>query len=293
MPNNNMESVDPEDQRIRVDIDQAWARLKGRLEKDGLIPEKETRTNHFFTPLLRMAAAILVLAVLGITYYIVRTSTGDPMRLTASTGISEEFGLLLPDGSTVDMNAHSRIRFSLDKAGNRRVKLSGEAFLNVSPDPATPFIINAGQAVIRVTGTAFSVRSEQDGNLIEVFVESGSVQLHQSGNEENSIKLESGHIGILENNDLRMENNNDENYLSWKTRKLIFRQENLGEVTRVLNRTYKKEFLFQNQELENCLFTGTFDQWPVDSVVRVIQLALNLDVEQKQNTFVLSGDPCN
>ena len=90
-----------------------------------------------------------------------------------------------------------------------------------------------------------------------------------------------------------MENNTDENYLSWKTRKLTFRQESLGEVTRVLNRTYKKEFLFENQELENCLFTGTFDQWPVDSVVRVIQLALNLDVEQNQDIFILSGDACN
>jgi ferric-dicitrate binding protein FerR (iron transport regulator) len=288
-----MESVDSEDQRMRVDVDKAWSRLRGRLEKDGLIPERETRTNRFFTPMFRMAAAILVLAVLGITFYIIRTSIGDTMKLAASTGMSEEFGLLLPDGSVVDLNAHSRIRFSHDKAGNRLITMSGEAFFNVSHDPGKPFIINAGQAVIRVTGTAFSVRTEQDGNRIEVFVESGSVQLLQAGNDENMIELESGGIGILENNAIRMENNSDENYLSWKTRKLTFRQENLGEVTRVLNRTYKKEFLFANQELEYCLFTGTFDQLPVDSVVRVIQLALNLDVEQKQNTFVLSGDPCN
>ena len=74
---------------------------------------------------------------------------------------------------------------------------------------------------------------------------------------------------------------------------MIFRQTSLGEVARVLNRTYKKEIVFGSKEIENCLFTGTFDRQPVDSVVRAIQLAFSLDIDQNRNSYVLSGEGCN
>ena len=293
MTGNNLESVNYENKNIRVNVDKAWSALKGRLENDGLISEKETSSTRLLTPVLRMAAAMILLAALSISAYFIFSDQSDNMKLAARTDMAEEYGLPLPDGSVVDMNAYSKIQFSLDEAGNRLVKLSGEAYFNVTNDPDRSFIIRTGQAVIRVTGTTFSVRSDLAGNRIEVYVESGSVQFFLAGDYENRIILESGKMGILENNALRMENNLDENYLSWKTRKLTFRKANLGEVARVLNRTYKKEILLGNQNLENCLFTGTFYGQPVDSVVRVIQVAFNLDVHQNKNSFVLSGDGCN
>ena len=45
--------------------------------------------------------------------------------------------------------------------------------------------------------------------------------------------------------------------------------------------------------LEDCLFTGTFDQQPVDSVMKVIQIAFNLEMDQDKNSFIFSGSGCN
>ena len=293
MIKNNPESADSENKRIRVDVDKAWSALRGRLETDGLIPEKETISIRFLPPVLRMAAAIVLMVALSATAYFILSSRNDQMRLTAQTDMAEEYGLSLPDGSVVDLNTNSKIQFSQDKSGNRLVKLSGEAFFEVSHDPGRSFIITSGQAVVRVIGTSFSVRSDPAGTHIEVFVKSGSVQFYQAGEDGNMIKLESGNMGILENNVLRMEDNHYENYLSWKTRKLTFRQANLGEVAKALNRTYKKEILFGNDALKECLYTGTFDAQPVDSVIRVLQLTFNLDVDQHMNSYVLSGEACN
>jgi ferric-dicitrate binding protein FerR (iron transport regulator) len=100
-------------------------------------------------------------------------------------------------------------------------------------------------------------------------------------------------LGILDENHLEEERSIDENYLSWKTRKLTFRQTRLGEVAEILNRTYSKNIRFDNETLEDCLFTGTFDQQPVDSVVKVIQIAFNLDIEQEKNTYIFTGSACN
>ena len=281
------------DDEIRVDVDGAWSALKGRLEQEGLIPEQELPVRRFLTPTLKVAASILVLIALGLGAWFVLTPTENQMNLAVHTNDTEEYGFSLPDGSTVDLNAHSKIQFNQDKDGNRLVRLSGEAYFNVSPDPDRPFIIRTGSAVVRVTGTSFSVRALPDNRRVEVYVESGNVQFYQSGDTDNKIDLGSGNMGVLEDNIIKMEVNRDENYLSWKTRKLAFRQSNLGEVAMVLNRTYKKEILFENDELEKCLFTGTFDGQPVDSVVRVIQLAFNLDVDRNRNSYVFSGEGCN
>ena len=292
MTENNPGIVNYDDE-IRVDVDGAWSALKGRLEQEGLIPEQEIPVRRFLTPALKVAASILVLIALGLGAWFVLTPTENQMNLAVHTNDTEEYGFSLPDGSTVDLNAHSKIQFTQDKDGNRLVRLSGEAYFNVSPDPDRPFIIRTGSAVVRVTGTSFSVRALPDNRRVEVYVESGNVQFYQSGDTEKIIDLESGNMGVLEDNIIKMEVNRDENYLSWKTRKLAFRQSNLGEVAKVLNRTYKKEILFDNDELEKCLFTGTFDGQPVDSVVRVIQLAFNLDVDRNRNSYVFSGEGCN
>ncbi len=291
----NWESIKAEEGEIRVDTDQAWMNLHSRLEKDNLIPDPvETAGKKFMLPsLVKVAAAVILLAGLSIISYLILTPDSSSLRLTASTLDSQEFGIVLPDGSEVDLNAFSKIEYNLGKSGIRSVKLTGEAWFNVTGDTDHPFIVQAGNGVIRVTGTSFSVRTDPSTDRIEVYVSSGSVQFHQDRKENDALNLEPGTLGILEQNRLEKERSIDVNYLSWKTRKLTFRQTRLGEVADILNRTYSRKIRFDNEILEDCLFTGTFDQQPFDSVMKVIQIAFNLDMEQEKNTYIFSGNGCN
>jgi ferric-dicitrate binding protein FerR (iron transport regulator) len=125
-------------------------------------------------------------------------------------------------------------------------------------------------------------------------VASGSVQFQRARREQDVLSLEPGSMGVLERNQLEEEESIDKNYLSWKTRKLTFQQSRLGDVAGILNRTYGINFRFDNEMLEDCLFTGTFDQQPVDSVMKVIQIAFtHLEMEQDNNTFIFSGSGCH
>ncbi|KPL14982.1 MAG: hypothetical protein AMS26_08885 [Bacteroides sp. SM23_62] len=291
----NWESIEPEDGKIRVDTDQAWMNLRNRLENDGLLsdPAEPATTKTMLPQMMRAAAAVILLVGLAIISYLVLTPDSSSVRLAASTTDNQEFGIILPDGSEVDLNAHSEIEYRLEASGIRSVKLTGEAWFSVNRDPVHPFIVEAGSGVIKVTGTSFSVRTDPESDRIEVYVSSGSVQFHQARKDHKVLSLEPGTLGVLEQNHLEEEKSIDINYLSWKTRKLTFRQTRLGEVADILNRTYGKNIRFDNEILEDCLFTGTFDQQPVDSVMKVIQIAFNLDMEQEKNTFIFSGSGCN
>ena len=243
--------------------------------------------------MIRVAAAVILLVGLTILSYLILTPDSGSVRLAASTTDNQKFGIVLPDGSEVDLNAHSKFEYRLEDSGIRSVKLTGEAWFNVSSDPDHPFIVEAGNGVVKVTGTSFCVRTDPDKDRIEVYVASGSVRFHHARKDDEVLSLEPGTMGVLEQNYLEEEKSIDMNYLSWKTRKLTFRQTRLGEVASVLNRTYGKNIRFDNKILEDCPFNGTFDQQPIDSVMKVIQIAFNLDMEQDKNTFIFSGSGCN
>ncbi|TLY77621.1 MAG: hypothetical protein E6K49_07500 [Gammaproteobacteria bacterium] len=82
--------------------------------------------------------------------------------------------IALPDGSSIQLNADSRLRVRVTTL-RRDVELTrGEALFNVAIDRLRPFHVNAGDTVVRAGGTAFSVRVHDD-RRVEVLVAEGSV----------------------------------------------------------------------------------------------------------------------
>lgn len=281
-------------EKISVDVDKAWSRLHGRLEKDQLIPRKTRTVRMNFLPrTLQYAAAAVLLIAAGTIATMVLSPGSRDVQMTARTLDRQQFGLTLPDGSTVDLNTGSELKYRLQRSGIREVELEGEAFFDVRSDPQRPFIIRSGEAVVQVTGTSFSVHNDPQTNRIEVYVESGNVQFYRSRKKDRILSLKAGQMGVMENNRIREKTDIEPNHLSWKTRKLTFRETRLGDVAGVLNRTYNQEILFSSKSLEDCLFTGTFDQQPIDSVVLVIQVAFDLELDRRGRDYVFSGEGCN
>lgn len=84
----------------------------------------------------------------------------------------------LADGTRVELNARTRLRF--EQAGaERRVRLEdGEALFAVSKDPGRPFVVQTATGTVRVTGTTFSVRADPAAPVaLEVVVVEGSVRV--------------------------------------------------------------------------------------------------------------------
>lgn len=128
---------------------------------------------------LRYAAVIIFTAGLGGWLY-ARYQPAGPTIVQTGVGVTRQ--LILPDGSTVTLNAGSTLRIAAGFGRrNRTVTLDGEAFFVIHPDPAHPFRVQHGQVTTTVLGTAFNIRHYPGGENQTVAVASGKVQVAAAG----------------------------------------------------------------------------------------------------------------
>ncbi len=91
---------------------------------------------------------------------------------------------VLPDGSTVYLNAESTLRFPLRFGfGVRNVELEGEAFFDVAPIDTVPFIVSAKGVETKVLGTSFNVRAVDRDLETQVSLVSGRVRVNVMGDQ--------------------------------------------------------------------------------------------------------------
>jgi transmembrane sensor len=129
---------------------------------------------RLFPVALAAAAAVAV----GIYFHGERVRRARP--LTAEfVAMDVARHLALPDGSTVELNAASRIETTFTPTERRVTLASGEAHFSVQKDPARPFVVVAGGVAVRAIGTAFNVRLMNDA-AVEVLVTEGRVQVSQA-----------------------------------------------------------------------------------------------------------------
>lgn len=92
------------------------------------------------------------------------------------TAVGERALVVLPDGSSMELNSTSaaRVSYSDDR---RVVRLTrGEAYFTVAHDTARPFWVVAGNTWVRAVGTAFNVNHRAGGD-VRVTVSEGRVKV--------------------------------------------------------------------------------------------------------------------
>jgi transmembrane sensor len=123
----------------------------------------------------RIWAGAALAAAAGVAVALWWNHPVGPTEQLATTA-AQRRSFVLPDGTRVQLNAHTQVRVE-NRRRERHVRLSGgEAFFEVTKDRTRPFIVETPAGTVKVTGTVFDVRSEAPTNL-EVTVVEGSVQV--------------------------------------------------------------------------------------------------------------------
>lgn len=92
---------------------------------------------------------------------------------------SDVMQVQLPDGSRVDLQKGSRLRYRREMAGPiRDVTLTGDAFFTVKKNPHKPFVVYANGLITKVLGTSFRVRALGDSPTVTVTVRTGRVSVY-------------------------------------------------------------------------------------------------------------------
>ncbi|OJW72916.1 MAG: hypothetical protein BGO59_09230 [Spirosoma sp. 48-14] len=276
-----------------IDAHQDWqqvkARLKGRRQPadSRLLYPARWGANGWF----KMAAVtLLVLGVLiGLYHQQMNGKTEAPVTSTATT---HPLQLTLSDGTRVYLNKRASLTYPLSFSGpTRNVTLTGEAFFEVTKNPAQPFLIRSGALLTRVVGTSFSVNAPTE-DFVQVTVLTGKVALSTSSASQASLVLTPGEQGVFQNNTLVESTNTEVNFLAWKTKVLTFQNTPLAQVVQDLNRYYGQKLALTGTSLENCRITATFREQPLEEVLTEMQLVLPIQVQRHQGRIILAGKGC-
>jgi transmembrane sensor len=277
--------------------DQAWLSLQKKMtETDGKSAKKIFKLHIF-----RYAAMIAV--VMGIafaTYKIVKTpgkqlDTSVQMAVAETEAHPANFTVItLPDGSTVKMNASTKIEYPEHFAADvRKVKLSGEAFFEVTKDTAHPFIIETKSASVEVLGTSFNVSAYPEAGLVEVNVKTGKVKLTQHTDRntaDNYAILPAGERGWLKvaEGEIGHEMIFSPNYSAWISKEMVFQRTPLAEAFAVLENTYHVKIRTENPEIGRIPYTANFANLKLDYIVEVIARTHKLKVVKNEGEIVFA-----
>ncbi len=229
--------------------------------------------------LLQIAAA-LIFPVLIYSAFNHFRNIGNPESLNlliVEQADRETRHFFLPDSTEVWLNSDSRISYQKDlkKAGRRLVSLSGQAYFKVFHDASHPFIVKTPQIDIRVLGTCFDVSAYPDDPLISSTLEEGSIALLDKNGKQLE-KLVPGEQAVFNStsSSLQKERVKTEEFTSWKSGKLIFRNAGIAEVAKKLEHRFGCTISISPELLnENPTYTFTIQQEKLEEICRLIELS--------------------
>jgi transmembrane sensor len=271
----------PDPKLSNSEIEDALARVHMQLEnKDSKPKSMFSGRIPQYTRYLVAAVALIVLSALFL--FVPRTAT---------VPYGEMALLELPDGTEIEMNSGTSIRYSrLYRFTDRRVQLNGEAYFIVA-EHAHPFIVDANGVSVEVTGTRFNVRSWRDDPSAEttVTVSGGQVLFYPHHNKENQISLVSGESsrwnpGLAEPSE--PESVTIEDFLAWRDQRFVFRDQTLISILRELERRYNTSIELDVPGIEHSTLTAYYSQQvPLEAVLDDICTVKGLRYTQTTNGY--------
>ncbi len=232
---------------------------------------------------LRVAAAIVVLIAVSVLFNLFL----PPKEIVHRTAFGERLNFTLPDGTEVDLNAHSTLKyFSNDP---RTVKLEGEAFFRVKkkPESGAKFLVITDDLTVEVLGTVFNVNSRDE--VTQVVLEEGKVVLKLNNGIQKEMKP-----GNLVSFSSKMNKVVEEKqtvrvelHTSWKDGTLIFDNLPLRKAMQKIEETYGLKVVFQNEESGNKTINGGVPMENLDICIKTIEKSAGVIIEKVDNQLVI------
>jgi ferric-dicitrate binding protein FerR (iron transport regulator) len=209
----------------------------------------------------------------------------------------------LPDGSRIWMEGNSSLSYpEVFNGAERIVSFSGEAFFEVAPDQAHPFIINTALISTKVLGTSFNIEAYGE-NKAEVVVVTGKVMVHatdQAEEKEVSRQLILGqNQKATYDSSIKTFDVKDApealDYQQRKSGKFVYKGASITDIIKDLRRAYNTPIAI-SKALSGCTFYGDFNTADsVEKALNLIAITLNAKVEKlaEGKGYVISGGSCH
>jgi transmembrane sensor len=184
-------------------------------------------------------------------------ASGGALMNTLSTPRGGQYRLTLPDGTRVWLNAASAITYPTAFTGDeRKVRVTGEAYFEVSADPGKPFIVDIdGRSSVDVLGTSFDVNGYPEEGPVRTTLIEGKVRV-AGDRPGNVLTLKPGQQAQAAGERLTLVTRVDiDQVTAWKNGFFSFQDLHLQEVMRQLARWYDLEVVYE-KGIPDMIFEG-------------------------------------
>jgi ferric-dicitrate binding protein FerR (iron transport regulator) len=198
--------------------------------------------------------------------------------------------LTLADGTRIWLNSGSKLVYpSRFDQRQREVYLEGQAFFSVTHAEDVPFYVHTKDMEVRVLGTEFDVSAYDDDPYTATVLTKGSVELttqRQSLFGSKKTKITPGTRAIFDQGraELKTEQVDVREYVSWKDGYLALNTAPLAEILKKLSRYYRVDIVLKQPKLADVRFNGSLIlQEDIREVLTVLSVTTSLNYKQQPN----------
>ena len=239
----------------------------------------------------RMAAVLVIPLLIICTYLFLEKDNGvydaiEYQEVKSPHGTFSE--VRLPDGTNVWLNGGSTLKYPLTfRKGERDVFLNGEGYFEVNKATEWPFIVNAEQMRVKVTGTKFNVKSYSTEPIAHTTLVEGSVwtytdqtQVQLNPSEQFQYDKETGKTSV--------QKVDTELYTGWIEGMFVFRNQRLEDVMSDLARWYNMTIFYSTAETKEIRISTNLNRYKnIDDLLEIINESGKVVAARKDNTITI------
>ncbi|HMF72741.1 MAG TPA: FecR domain-containing protein, partial [Flavitalea sp.] len=190
---------------------------------------------------------------------------------TIHTPRGGQYQVVLPDGSSVWLNAASSLKFPTVFSGNeRKVELTGEAYFEVAKNKVKPFIVASGNQTLEVLGTHFNVNAYQDDGKIRTTLLEGSIKVSHTQTNAFSLLVPGQQAELRK--EIKVTKVDVKQSIAWKNGYFVFASENIQTLMQKIARWYDVDVEYEGRVTTEG-FVGSISRFEdVSEVLHMLQL---------------------
>jgi len=272
---------------ISGDMKQAiWAKIEDQTVEKGAIRRMNTRW-------LQVAAVLLITVFAGILFQNIyknhqQNRTIAYQVIEAPKGQMKQ--VVLPDSTIVYLNAASALKVPLEFSAQKReiFLISGEAFFDVKHDASRPFLVHAGDVTTQVLGTSFNIKFYKELPSLEVFVNSGKVEVH---NRTHTLGMYTPGQELTynkQNKSFVKRAISGDHLLSWMHNELILDNVSFEELVVYIQNKYNVKFEYTGKKRIQQHYSVRFSsKLSINQVINILQMIDGRKYSLKGNTVTI------
>ncbi len=274
-----------------IEINRKWEQFQNRILIRKNISSKIVSKHHIplWKKLSAVAAVALLLLTTAVSVYYLTAHSNSQKVFAVEVPKGEKCKLFLPDGTTVWINAESKIEYASGfNFSDRTVTLTGEAYFEVAKQTNKPFIVKLHDYDIEVKGTKFNVSSYAGEKYAVTTLMEGAITLHCNGKEYNMLPGEMMKMN-LQTKQLSLHRTDVEQYHSWAEDRIEYSKITLEELFNRLSRLYDMEIHIEpGVDINKTLSVSFNNKETIDEIFYGISKVVPVHYKRQHNHIYVS-----